>query len=119
MALAILSGLPPQELIRALLTSDLAALTAISGVGKKTAERLVMELKDKFADEALSVGARAGMLRVHTGELADPLRKDALAALLSLGYADPLARRALQEIGATPDDTVQSLIRKSLGVLSR
>lgn len=121
MALGILSGLTVPELIRALLAEDLATLTAISGVGKKTAERLVLELRDKFKDEAerMAVGAGAVARAGGFAELRDPVQRDALAALVSLGYADPLARRALSQLEKVPNENVQSLIKKSLGVLSR
>jgi Holliday junction resolvasome RuvABC DNA-binding subunit len=81
---------------------------------------LVIELRDKFKDDALLVaGPRPGVSQLSFGGEKDPLRRDAIAALLSLGYAEIVARRALSEIEAHPLDTVQHLIKKSLGVLSR
>jgi Holliday junction DNA helicase RuvA len=90
LALAVLSGIEPNELIAAVRHGNVARLTAIPGVGKKTAERIGLELKDKLAaflpvEGASSVPASAG----------ESLRTDVLSALINLGYHRPLAERAL------------------------
>jgi len=90
LALAVLSGIEPNELIAAVRHGNVARLTAIPGVGKKTAERIGLELKDKLAaflpvEGAASVPASAG----------ESLRTDVLSALINLGYHRPLAERAL------------------------
>lgn len=88
LALAILSGLSPERLGEAIRQSDHARLTAIPGVGKKTAERLVVELRDKmpaFAPGDTPVAALA----------AGPA-EDVLSALVNLGYPAPLAAKAVQ-----------------------
>src|SRR5687767_1169791 len=80
LALAVLSGIEPAELIRAVRTHDVARLTAIPGIGKKTAERIALELKDR-----LPAAAAAGQT-VAPAEPEDELRADLLSALLNLGY---------------------------------
>src|SRR5207249_10076436 len=80
LALAVLSGIEPLELVRAIERSDLARLTAIPGVGKKTAERLVVELRDRLPRVAVAAAA--------AGEAPETpsLRDDLLSALMNLGY---------------------------------
>ncbi len=78
LALAVLSGIEPGELVRSLRTNDLARLTSIPGIGRKTAERLVLELKDRMP---------AGLDGGDTAPLpGDSLRDDILSALVNLGY---------------------------------
>lgn len=89
LALAILSGLAPEELARALRAGDYARLTAVPGVGKKTAERLVLELRDKIA---AGPDAEQGPAAPAAGSAAE----DVVSALVNLGYAPPLAQRAVQ-----------------------
>jgi Holliday junction DNA helicase RuvA len=87
--LAVLSGIEPAELISAIERGDLARLTAIPGVGKKTSERIVLELKDRLpkAHAAPVAAAAAG---------APPLRDDLVSALINLGYHRPLAEKAVE-----------------------
>src|SRR5688572_13890957 len=91
LAIAVLSGIEPRELVAAVQRGDAATLTGIPGVGKKTADRIVLELKDRLAQVA--VPALAG-----TSELAslpDRLRADLLSALQNLGYHRPEAEKAI------------------------
>ena len=90
LALAVLSGLEPNELVSAIRTANVARLTGIPGIGKKTAERIGLELKDKMgsflpAENAASPEAADG----------ETLRTDLLSALMNLGYHRPLAERAV------------------------
>ncbi|HEV2276262.1 MAG TPA: Holliday junction branch migration protein RuvA [Acidobacteriaceae bacterium] len=85
LAVTILSGLSAERLVAAIRSQDHATLTTIPGVGKKLAERLVVELKDKLDDLA---SAPAG---VEAGPLAD----DVLSALVNLGYQRPVAQKAI------------------------
>src|SRR5207253_11271369 len=80
LALAVLSGIDPGELVRAIRTQDVARLTRIPGVGKKTAERIGLELKDRMPQAAAS---HSGQPDVETGS---GLRDDLLSALANLGY---------------------------------
>jgi Holliday junction DNA helicase RuvA len=89
-ALAVLSGIEPSELIGAIERGDLARLTAIPGVGKKTSERIVLELKDRLPR------VHAAAAAVSNGALEPSvLRDDLLSALVNLGYHRPLAERAV------------------------
>ena len=105
-ALAVLSGLSVQELSQAIAEQDSARLTRIPGVGKKTAERLLLELKDKL--HAAAVEARAETLSS---------RGDALNALLALGYNEKEAARALSNL--TPELPTADAIRQALKLLSK
>src|SRR5688572_3806032 len=89
LALAVLSGIEPGELIRAIRLHDVARLTAIPGIGKKTAERIGLELKDRL--RTLSPATKDAEAE---GEL--PVRDDVLSALLNLGYHRALAERAVE-----------------------
>jgi Holliday junction DNA helicase RuvA len=90
LAIAVLSGIEPRDLITAVQRGDLARLTGIPGVGRKTAERIVLELKDRLAQFAApDAGAPEPSA---TGER---LRDDLLSALQNLGYHRPLAEKAI------------------------
>jgi holliday junction DNA helicase RuvA len=86
--LAVLSGIEPVELIGAIERGDLARLTAIPGVGKKTSERIVLELKDRLP-KTVAVAAASVVPDVPV------LRDDLLSALINLGYHRPLAEKAV------------------------
>jgi Holliday junction DNA helicase RuvA len=90
-ALAVLSGIEPHELVTAIKQSDIARLTSIPGIGKKTAERIGLELKDKLA-AFLPAEPAAPPSGATTGE---SMRTDVLSALINLGYHRPLAERAV------------------------
>ena len=97
-ALAVLSGIEPPELIRAIERGDLARLTAIPGVGKKTSERIVLELKDRLP--RLQPRRRPAKARPVAPSA---LRDDVLSALMNLGYHRPLAEKAVDAaVKATP-----------------
>ena len=85
LALAVLSGIDPAELVRAIRTQDVARLTRIPGVGKKTAERIGLELKDRLPQAAVPADTAAG----------DGLRADLLSALTNLGYNRSVAEKAI------------------------
>jgi len=91
LALSVLSGIEPAELIRAVRLQDVARLTAIPGVGKKTAERIGLELKDRLPPSLEA----AGHARVE-GTPGDQLRADLLSALLNLGYHRTAAEKAIE-----------------------
>lgn len=110
LALAILSGLSPKALRRAVVQRDLAALTAISGIGRKTAERLMVELRDRVGDGDEGESGPGGE--------ASPFQ-DAVTALITLGYARPQAVSAVREAagGLPPDAAPEQLVRRALGRL--
>ncbi len=93
LALAVLSGIEPVELVRAIRLQDVARLTAIPGVGKKTAERIGLELKDR-----LSASLQVAEPEPADGRPADQLRDDLLSALVNLGYQRPMAEKAIDAV---------------------
>jgi Holliday junction DNA helicase RuvA len=112
-ALAVLSGIEPEELIRAIERGDLARLTAIPGVGKKTSERIVLELKDRLP-RASVVAAAVGVAEPE----APVLRDDVISALVNLGYHRPLAEKAAEAaikiIGSASDASFERVLKQAL-----
>ena len=112
-ALAVLSGIEPEELIRAIERGDLARLTAIPGVGKKTSERIVLELKDRLPRPAV-VAAAVGVAEPD----APILRDDVISALVNLGYHRPLAEKAAEAaikiIGSASDASFERVLKQAL-----
>jgi len=107
LALNILSGTPAQELQGALEAGDLVRLVAIPGVGRKTAERLVVELRDKVK---LLKGTHAG----DDGQRPSGVETEAVSALLNLGYRRNEAERAVKAAFAAGATDIESVIRSSL-----
>ncbi len=105
-ALAVLSGVSVGEFARLVQTGDIAALTRIPGIGKKTAERMVVELRDRAAD--LGAGAAVGSI----GSPGDPL-SEATTALQALGYKPAEAERMARAARAE-GDAAETIIRKAL-----
>jgi len=94
LAITVLSGISSERLVGAIRGNDLAILTKIPGIGKKTAERVVLELKDKL-DDLVGLQVVGGEVRVvHFGAAGD----DALSALVNLGYARPAAQKAIETV---------------------
>jgi len=89
LAITVLSGISAERLVLAIRGADHAALTKVPGIGKKTAERVVLELKDKLDD--MAVATPTGSSAPHYGIAGD----DALSALINLGYARPAAQKAI------------------------
>ncbi|WP_206859961.1 Holliday junction branch migration protein RuvA [Lysobacter changpingensis] len=106
-ALAVLSGVSVDEFARLVQAGDITALTRIPGIGKKTAERMVVELRDRAADLA-GVGATLGT----PGAAADP-QSEAVIALQQLGYKPAEAARMAREATEAGDDAA-AIIRKAL-----
>lgn len=99
LALAALSGIEPADLVRAVRTHDVARLTKIPGIGKKTAERIALELKDRLP-AALAVGGVPAAPEAPE----DQLRTDLLSALLNLGYPRPVAEKAIDRTVERSED---------------
>lgn len=116
LAITILSHIPTDELAMALSQGDALRLTAIPGIGKKSAERLILELQDKAAALAVS-----GLVNADHSETAQPAavdhHQDALSALINLGYKEALARKALKGIKATPGATLEETLKSALKIL--
>lgn len=107
-ALSILSGLSVDELVQAVALQDAALLTRVPGVGKKTAERLLLELKDKFSIDGMTI-AQGGHAKSASG--------DVLNALLALGYNE---REALAAVKLLPADVaISDGIKQALKSLSK
>ena len=126
LGLAILSGMKVAELCRAIVREDIARLTTLQGVGKRTAERLCVELKDKVGHLQGAVEGREGGLGKAAGQLPASAGAvaDTLSALVNLGYPDPVARQALavvkKRVGADSfsEMAVEDLIRETLRTLA-
>jgi holliday junction DNA helicase RuvA len=111
LALAVLSGIETSDLIRAIRTQDVARLTAIPGVGKKTAERIGLELKDRLPRTA-QVAAGPAAPAALPGE---QLRDDLLSALLNLGYQRAAAEKAVEHVlKADPGRGFEQALRDAL-----
>jgi Holliday junction DNA helicase RuvA len=110
LALNILSGIPVDELESALRASDVTRLVAVPGVGKKTAERLVIELREKVG--SLSEGL-PGVTNEQTA-----LSAEAVSALVNLGYRRAEAERSVRDALRRGTETIADLIRESLRSLS-
>ena len=122
LGIALLSHMKADELIESIKAINLARLTQIPGVGRKTAERLVVDLRDKMiqmsqAEVAEQQGTRPETVHVSSE---DTMRSDALSALLNLGYQRSAAEKAIDTaIGEGGDVTVESILRRSLKKLAR
>jgi Holliday junction DNA helicase RuvA len=113
LAITILSGMPAEEMLGAIRGNDLVRLTRIPGIGKKTAERMVLELRDKLPPAPTSPAAATSV----TG----PVEEDVLSALVNLGYQRPAAERALASVArdvGTPR-SFENLFRQTLSALSK
>jgi len=111
LAIKILSGLSPERTVQAIRSQDHAQLTRIPGVGKKLAERLVVELKDKLEDFAVAPTPSA---------VAGPAVDDVLSALTNLGYQRPAAEKAIEQSVAKEKDLAgdfDGLFRAALKVI--
>jgi holliday junction DNA helicase RuvA len=123
LGITLLSGMSADEMIASIRTNNLARLTLIPGVGRKTAERLVMELRDKVASLSSSeleeeLGAKSAVGAPPASE--DSMRSDVLSALLNLGYqrssAEKAVTAALDEGG---DISMELILRRSLRKLAK
>jgi len=114
LARVILSGMAPDDLLTALASGDLGRLSTIPGVGKKTAERMVLELKDKMRELAAELPETAASA---TAPGAD---QDVVSALINLGYKGAQAERAVADVRRErPDAAFHEILRASLNRLSR
>jgi Holliday junction DNA helicase RuvA len=112
LALAVLSGIDPSELVRAVAGQDVARLTRIPGVGKKTAERIGLELKDRLPHAASMAGALS--------DASASRRDDLLSALTNLGYKGPVAEKAIDgAISSAPGATFEQVLRDILRQMVR
>jgi len=110
LAITILSGMPAAEMVSAIRAGDIARLTRIPGIGKKTAERMVLELRDKLE----------GFGERPPTKLVTPVEEDVLSALVNLGYQRGAAERALVAAAGNGQTTsFDDLFRDALSTLSK
>lgn len=122
LGITLLSGMTADEMIASIRTNNLARLTLIPGVGRKTAERLIMELREKVAElSSAQIEEEFGAKPEASAEpTEDAVRADALSALLNLGYQRSGAEKAIDAaLGEGGDITVESVLRRSLKKLAR
>ncbi len=121
LALNILSAAAPAELARAIMSDDLAALVKLPGVGKKTAERLCLELKDKVRDFAdRSIDETSASAEISSGS---ETAQDVISALINLGYPPAQAEKAMQKVVAglpagLPEPPIEEILRLTLRSLA-
>ena len=114
-ALGVLSGIEPLELMRAIEGADVGRLTAIPGVGKKTSERIVLELKDRLPRVQVAAVAAGDVDALPAG-----VRGDVLSALVNLGYHRPLAEKAVATaIRTEPDGGFEWTLKQALRELAK
>ena len=109
LAITVLSGMPADSLVAAIKGNNVAALTRVPGIGKKTAERMVLELRDKLDAFAEPPAAAA----------VSPVVEDVLSALVNLGYNRGLAEKAVARLGSAPADSFDVMFRKALAALAK
>ena len=116
LAIVVLSGMEPRDLMASVQRADVARLTTIPGIGKKTAERIVLELKDRLSQ--ITVPVAAGTTAEPSS--ADQLRSDLLSALLNLGYHRQQAEKAIDAtVTSNPNASFEHAVRTALRELSR
>jgi holliday junction DNA helicase RuvA len=124
MALSILSAFPAQELTQVIVRKEVARLTAVPGIGKKTAERLLLELRDKLGG-AKKAGAGKSAAKSTAGTSAGtsfaPTQRELLtAALINMGYKGPEAELAIDKLGDQVEEApLAELIRSALQLLMK
>jgi holliday junction DNA helicase RuvA len=122
LGITLLSGMTADEMIASIRTNNLARLTLIPGIGRKTAERLVVELRDRVASLSSpeleeELGAKSG---TPAAPSEDAMRSDALSALVNLGYQRNAAEKAVASaLSEGGDVSVESLLRRSLRKLAK
>jgi len=111
LALAVLSGIEPAELVRAVRLQDVARLTTIPGVGRKTAERIALELKDR-----LPKGLQVDVMKPRAPE--EELKDDVISALLNLGYQRAAAEKVIDK-AAAEGGSFQDVLKRALRALAK
>jgi len=113
LAITILSGMAANELLDAVNRKDIAKLSSVPGIGKKTAERLILELSDKLAD------LMAGLREEGEGKGGPGIHDDAVSALISLGYKKSDSQKAVETAHARlPDGALEDILKQALNFLA-
>lgn len=117
LAINILSGMGPQELVEAIALGDTPRLQSIPGVGRKTAERITLELREKAANLGMDLPPSPGHMVARPGK---GIRDDALSALINLGYQAKSAKQAVEKAhGVMGDGDLEGLIKEALKSLMK
>ena len=112
LAITILSGMPADEMVNSIRGNDVARLVRIPGIGKKTAERMVLELRDKLP--------AAGSEEIKAVPSLTAIEEDVLSALTNLGYQRPVAERVVTGVARNGKDrSFEAMFRQALAVLSK
>jgi holliday junction DNA helicase RuvA len=112
LAITILSGMAADEMVGSIRGNDIARLTRIPGIGRKTAERMVLELRDKLPAQGKEIVTPISSLSA--------MEEDVLSALLNLGYQRPAAEKALTALGKIkPGASFEAMFREALGAMSK
>ncbi len=112
LAITILSGMPADDMVHAIRVNDIARLTRIPGIGKKTAERMVLELRDKLPPQ--------GTDQVREIPSLSAVQEDVLSALLNLGFQRPLAEKAVDRVAKDgKTESFEILFREALAVMAK
>ena len=115
---AILSVLSPDDLRFAVLAGDVKAISAAPGIGKKTAEKLILELRDKLKiEDALEHKVSETVDSGRTGKGADHVQSEAVQALVALGYGSTEALRAVKQVPSYEGTDVESVLKAALKIL--
>ena len=118
-ALGILSGLSADELRFAVLSDDAAAIAKAPGIGKKTAQKLILELKDKLSLESAFELKMEHQQDIHTNQSEQlDAKKEAVQALVALGYSSPDALAAVKHVDFTNQMTVEDILKQALKKMS-
>lgn len=113
----ILSSLTADQTVYAIINGDVSAFKAVKGIGKKTAERIIVDLKDKV--KTIDIDTEVEIEGEKTGAVHNRNREDALSALVALGYNRKEAEKALSKIvTSVQDDDVAELVRETLKILT-
>lgn len=106
----MLSGMKPEEITKAIIQANTVQLASIKGIGKKTAERLIVELKDKLGKQSLGSSLSSPFIR--------SIGSDAIEALIALGIGKNIAENAVNKIIlANPDGALEDIIKQALKIL--
>lgn len=118
LAINILSGISAPELARAVCAEDLKKLVGIPGIGKKTAERMIFELKEKLGKMLL---VEEKPISGAAGDAGEQVKEDALSALVNLGYRSGMARDAVEKVIEESDGhpVLENVLKKALKLLSK
>ncbi len=111
----ILSNIQVGDLARAITQGDLARLSAIPGIGRKSAERLVLELKSKVPKLDISLPAQPGSAPPPSSAIAD----DVASALINLGYKEAVVKKTLAEMALPADEPMEEALKKALKMLMK